>query len=760
MIISVSNRLGNAAGSRSGWEQKDCKTGADYKKAFTHDWCPGIFRDGIRTVENFIESHCLYGDVDNTDDHVCTIEQFKEKFGDYNYIICTSKSHQKVKITGKDKKEYPALDRYHFIFPLDNPITDPYFLQDSLRAIIQKNPFCDKAVNDAARFFFGNAETEIYYNKGITFPIETLQLDTHKPQPILTDTENIPEHILQAINSKTGLEEVEADLSDILNIQENREKLFATLKEAAKTGHFDTWTDWYRLAVALKGAGFTVGDFISLSHEDAAGEAVRVWDGIKTVRMITKGTLVYYARMVKPRLFNRELKTLSKDAYEELKEKRNAEVKKEVAMLKHKGHISVLDKIVPDDLWLSEHCLYKETEKGVTITPKTTIQNIRIMLDFYGIKVRENLMRHDIEITIPGVDQDDTEGSKLNSDLAIVESTAVANGMNKNFIKNMLVSIAREEKYHPFREWIDNEVWDGQDRIGDYFNTLELADNYDSQFGLMLFRKWCLSQIGVIYEKHEPRARNVLTLQGPQNIGKTTFFRNLYPTGFFIEGLSLDPHNKDSIEKAISHVCCELGELEGVFRRDISALKAFLSSSRDSIRFAYTPRKEDFPRRTVFCATVNDQRFLIDPTGSSRFWIIRVSDVDQKFNADITFKKQFWRQAFEEYQEICAINDPYKYWLTYEQEQVLRENNEPHKEVDVYEDRILHYFNPQHEPCELLNCYEIARKIGIDNPAHRDAIGISRYLRNSGLFFEKHDKATRNKKWFMPRAKTDSVVNY
>ena len=82
------------------------------------------------------------------------------------------------------------------------------------------------------------------------------------------------------------------------------------------------------------------------------------------------------------------------------------------------------------------------------------------------------------------------------------------------------------------------------------------------------FERWLISGVAAIYERSY-RGRGVLTLQGPQSIGKTTFFKFLVPdvvegSKFFQEGLSIDTGNKDTLEIAISHWISELGELEGM----------------------------------------------------------------------------------------------------------------------------------------------------------------------------------------------------
>lgn len=88
------------------------------------------------------------------------------------------------------------------------------------------------------------------------------------------------------------------------------------------------------------------------------------------------------------------------------------------------------------------------------------------------------------------------------------------------------------------------------------------------------------------------RSRGVLTLQGSQGIGKTTWFKHVISDEALRDqaiklGHSWDGGSKDSKLSMIRHRIVELGELEGSFRSEISALKAFITEDFDKIRPPY-----------------------------------------------------------------------------------------------------------------------------------------------------------------------------
>lgn len=55
-------------------------------------------------------------------------------------------------------------------------------------------------------------------------------------------------------------------------------------------------------------------------------------------------------------------------------------------------------------------------------------------------------------------------------------------------------------------------------------------------------------------------------------------------------------------------------------------IKQFLSKTHDIYREAYGKRVQKYPRRCVFFGSTNSESFLKDPTGSRRFWPVRVGE--------------------------------------------------------------------------------------------------------------------------------------
>jgi hypothetical protein len=124
------------------------------------------------------------------------------------------------------------------------------------------------------------------------------------------------------------------------------------------------------------------------------------------------------------------------------------------------------------------------------------------------------------------------------------------------------------------------------------------------------------------------RARNpgyghkgMLVLQGAQGAGKTPFVRILAGDWYHTTGTS--DLTQDMTKKACAgHLLVEVEELSSL-RKDRDTLKALISASVDVLNVKYEPDNQIYPRSFVFIGTTNKRSFLSDPSGDSRYWIVK-----------------------------------------------------------------------------------------------------------------------------------------
>lgn len=123
-----------------------------------YDWSPFTFKDSYRHGTSWASCDTMVLDIDNDGDYTCTIEQAKELFKEYNFVILTSKSHQ-IEKNGK------VTDRFRIIIPLSSTIKDQEIYKNTWYFLSNKFPFIDQQCKDFARFYYKSKEF-ILENKG------------------------------------------------------------------------------------------------------------------------------------------------------------------------------------------------------------------------------------------------------------------------------------------------------------------------------------------------------------------------------------------------------------------------------------------------------------------------------------------------------------------------------------------------------------------------------------------------------------------
>lgn len=321
---------------------------------------------------------------------------------------------------------------------------------------------------------------------------------------------------------------------------------------------------------------------------------------------------------------------------------------------------------------------------GSSQTP-TTIPNLKFMLDAYGIRVSYDVIRKRLVVNIPGVKA--THDNFDNVALTEIMSLAILNGMQMTPIPNYIEALGDRNHVNPVKEWIQSKPWDRIDRLIPLYATLSEQEDYPKTLKEKLIYRWLLSATAAALKPEGFKGRGVLTLQGPQGLGKTTWITslindpNLRDTAIKIDH-HLDASNKDTIISAVSHWLVEIGELDSSFKKDIARLKGFLTSDKDKVRRPYARNDSEYPRRTVFCATVNDSNFLVDLTGNSRWWTVALKGINFKHKIDM---QQVFAQLKEDFE------GGQQWWLTPEEEELLDKCNSKHLSINVVRERLDEY---------------------------------------------------------------------
>ena len=312
-----------------------------------------------------------------------------------------------------------------------------------------------------------------------------------------------------------------------------------------------------------------------------------------------------------------------------------------------------------------------------------TLDNFEFLMEQYGIELKFNVVKKRVDIEVPGLEVGLMNKAQVL--LTHLESLAIRHRMSPGNVSNYILALGGSNFYDPFADWVTSKPWDRTSRIWDICETLAVADEAVAAIRDTLVTKWLLSIVAATFKGTGFRARGVLTLQGGQGIGKTSWFARLIDDPSLRDdviklGHSWDGGRKDARLAAIRHRIVELGEIEGSFRKEIAGLKAFITEATDKIRPPYGRVEAEYPRSTIFGASVNDRQYLLDTTGNSRFWTLAVEKIDYGHTINM-------QQVFAELKVRLDRGD--QWWLTAAEERALEAINDDHRVVGAIEAKIV-----------------------------------------------------------------------
>ena len=171
--IWVSNCLGNKENCRYPHENIAADE-VTLKECLSKDHVFIKFKNNYRSKKNFTYADVIVLDCDNTHsdnpDDWYTPEDIAKYFPMVKYIAYTSRNHM------KQKESRSPRPRFHIIFFIER-VTDIECYEDMFNLIREYFPHFDEGAKDAARFFYGNPETEIYICDGMLNISQFLDVD-------------------------------------------------------------------------------------------------------------------------------------------------------------------------------------------------------------------------------------------------------------------------------------------------------------------------------------------------------------------------------------------------------------------------------------------------------------------------------------------------------------------------------------------------------------------------------------------------------
>lgn len=322
--------------------------------------------------------------------------------------------------------------------------------------------------------------------------------------------------------------------------------------------------------------------------------------------------------------------------------------------------------------------------------------------------------------------------------LTDITAATIRRDMRDRGVKNMAavedayMAEAQRNCYHPVKDYLARLVWDGEDHISAWASKMEsdsgVVDYHDGNppiplHAVYLYR-WA---IGAVAKVMTGAQNPMLVWDGAQGLGKSLLAERLCPLPeFFIES-PINVQDKDSDVRLMSKWIWEVSELDATTRKaDVSALKAFITKGKVTVRKAYGRNDVTGLAMASFIGTVNNSTgFLTDETGSRRFYIVKLTNIDWSYrDLDVD---QFWAQAMHLYLngESAA--------LTAEEQAAQRAVNAQYEVETPLEDWLAQYFHITGDENDRLTMGEIInhlrlKEIKLSGSERAQAMELARVL--------------------------------
>ena len=242
---------------------------------------------------------------------------------------------------------------------------------------------------------------------------------------------------------------------------------------------------------------------------------------------------------------------------------------------------------------------------------------------------------------------------------------------------NRFIDSTRIEQYDPVNTWLDNlPQWNGHDYIKELAARVPTTQPHWEKY----LRMWLIGMVAQWRESDKQLTGNALTplLIGRQGCGKTRFCKIILPPelrDYYNDKINFK--NEFDLNIALTmFAMINIDEFDKTTASQQIVLKYLLSSAEVKFRPPYGKTIKQFRRYTSFIGTTNQQKPLVDPTGSRRFVCVSIPN-----DKDIDFEDNLHHaQLFA--QVLYLFNNGERYWLDNEEIATLIKENEPYQKLN------------------------------------------------------------------------------
>ena len=336
----------------------------------------------------------------------------------------------------------------------------------------------------------------------------------------------------------------------------------------------------------------------------------------------------------------------------------------------------------------SEEELYQSSKGSVTVFDKI----IKYIGKKYQLRFNEIALEFEIKT-------ENCDWTELNLNSLYIELTQA--GINIAFnkleilMRSHLISI-----FNPFENYFQNlEKWDGENHIQRLISFVKTTDTEPFQIH---FEKWLTRSVFCALKRGYINKQCFVFYNTKQNSGKTSFLRFLIPPSlekYYTEDIGVD---KDGLIALCKNFIINIDELSVMSKTDVNILKAFISKNTVNARLPYDRKSSLMYRTSSFCGSTNRSDFLTDETGSVRWIIFEVLEIDFGYSKEININ-QVWAQAYHNAFERKNYNPE----LTAEDLIENEKRNEKFKQITLEQEILITHFEKSENKNDFLTATEI-----------------------------------------------------
>lgn len=282
----------------------------------------------------------------------------------------------------------------------------------------------------------------------------------------------------------------------------------------------------------------------------------------------------------------------------------------------------------------------EEREKGKKI--RLIKNKFTLSEDFLARKYefRRNLLSLEIEIREKG----EKEWASVNENSLFRELQGTGHGIALNVVVSLLRSDFVDD-YDPIDTYFNNIKYDGKSHISELAKYVKANDQ--PQWELHL-KKHLVRTVKCALDSSYFNKQALILVHDKQNSGKSSFIRFLCPpqlAEYIAEDVSTD---KDSRILLVKNFIINLDELDKLNKKEIAAVKSFISKVQINERLPYDRKNSVLSRRASFFGSTNNYELLDDPTGSVRWICFEITGIDWAYSQKIEIDK-VWAEAHHLY---------------------------------------------------------------------------------------------------------------